>query len=228
MLRIFITTSQISCAYMTLYARSTWKEGMVDVLLVDTGVRRSDVIRSIERMTAHHRWNLFKSYSQEVSASHRFQPTLRKRLTRKWKELPLLRPIYAALLERHLRSQDRRYAASIQAELVLLTKQGEACVLHAHTETYLLRPLRIMFPDAKSLFFEHGQGDYIYIDEGGSPRGIFFALFAEPFKRYVIGRGGDPAFIRQLDVGGTFAGFASVGHVQRSRVILGGLYRSRC
>ena len=190
--RIFICTSHISCVYMALFARDTWAAGMKDILLVDTGIRRSEVVRSISEAASLHRWRTFHSFSEEVGIEHRFEPSLRKRLTRRWKGAPVIRTIYSWLLKRYMSARDRRYAAELMIVLGADATAGSVEVF-AHTETYLRHPLQQLFPSSACTFMEHGQGDYIHIIEGGKPIGQLRALFAVPFKCFLerYGQGSD-------------------------------------
>ena len=188
-IRVFITTSHISCVYMTLHARSTRSAGVRDVLLVDAGQRTGVLIHLIQEVASMHDWSLVHDFSDHVTTDHRFEPGVFKRLTRRWKEAPLARNIYGALLKRHLHKRDAAYRVRLRDLLRDVIKPTEEVVIYAHTQSPISEPLRLEFPQARLSFFEHGLGDYHYIVDQGQLRGPFRALFAEGFKRFLELRG---------------------------------------
>lgn len=194
---------------MTLHARRTREQGDHDVLLVDVGKRRREVVRLIRESAEMHEWALFRSFSEEVPDDHRFEPSLRKRLTLKWKEVPGIRIIYQALLRAYLRHRDAQYRDDLHALLKPLVRAHGPLVVHAHTESHLRAPLMEAFPGAECVYFEHGQGDYIYILEGGRNMGALHALFARPFKAYLSRMGIDAEWVKPLDIGDDFPRIAS-------------------
>lgn len=207
--RVFICTSHISSVYMTLYARATKAPNNKDVLLVDIGSRRDDVVRLIEEVSKLHNWTLFHSYSDRLPNDHRFEPNLRKRLTRRWKEVPLVRGIYRSLLRKFLKKRDRAYRMQLRALLGPLVEGSSSILLHAHTETYMRGPFLEEFPKADLTFFEHGQGDYIHILRGKEPLGPLRALFAEPYKTFLASRRIPSDWVLPLNVSENFPTLAS-------------------
>lgn len=187
--RVFIATSHISSVFLTLHAKATHRPEHIDILLVDIGTRRDEVVRLILEAARMHQWAFVHSFSLRVPDDHRFEPGLRKRLTRKWKNTALIRPFYHAMLRRFERKRDIRYRNILRAMIGPYVPTGTTLLIHAHTETYMPTPLMQEFPGSECLFFEHGQGDYIYILRNGEQIGPLHALFAEPFKRYLAAQG---------------------------------------
>lgn len=187
--RVFIATSHISSVYLTLHAKATRRPDHVDILLVDIGTRRAEVVRLILEASTMHEWALVQNFSSMVPDDHRFEPGLRKRITRKWKRSPLWRPLYTLLLRSYEHKRDQRYRNLMRDLIGPKLHPGEAVLVHAHTETYLPKPILLEFPGSHCVFFEHGQGDYIYILKNGQQIGPLHALFAEPFRRFLAARG---------------------------------------
>lgn len=188
-LRIFLTTSHISSVFMTLHAAATHQPDDVDILLVDAGARRRAVIDAIRSTARLHPWALVHNCSIVLADDHRSEPTLRKRLTRRWKEAPVLRPIYRALLRVHIVRQQHRHVRMLRSLLGPYGFDHDRVELHLHAQNQLEAPLRALFPTAQPVFFEHGLGDYHYLLEHGRMRGPFVALFADRFTAYLHRQG---------------------------------------
>ncbi len=188
-LRIFVTTSHISSVFMTLHASATHRPEDVDVQLVDGGARRRAVIEAIRGTARLHPWALMHSCSTELVDEHGPGPSLLKRLTRKWKEAPILRSIYGVLLRRHAHRRQERDERMLRTLLAPLGTGHTTVELHLHTQNHLEAPLRSLFPEARPVFFEHGLGDYHYLLEHGRMRGPLIALFADRFAGYLARQG---------------------------------------
>jgi hypothetical protein len=204
MLRVFICTSHLSSLLMTLHARNSHQPGQVDVLLVDKGLRRADVIAAIRKVSSLHPWALFSSLSAEADPGHDFQPGGWRRFVRKWKEHFLVRPIYNRLLAHYQKKQAERIAGELRELLGPFIPGNGNVLLHVHTECQILQALMHLFPGAGVNYFEHGLGDYVYWDGPGLPKGDFHALFAAPFKEWVANRGGPTDRVLPLAIGVQF------------------------
>ncbi len=186
-LRIFVTTSHISTVYMTLYAGATKTGEDADVLLLDSGTRRQILIDLVGETSQVHSWALYHCFSTAVTEAHDFRPPLRKRLTRQWKGLPVIRNAYNALHTRYLKKLDTKYK-SLLRELLEPFKDYANIELFVMTQTYLNGPLKQLYPDAQVHFLEHGIGDYFYVLEKNEPGKKFDAVFADPFRRYLANK----------------------------------------
>lgn len=207
-LRIFVTTSHISCVYMALHAQRTAAPHDKDVLLVDIGTRRKEVIDSIRAAATMHQWALVHSFSGEVDDNHRFEPTLKKKLTRRWKELPIIRNIYSWLLLRYEQQRDAELNARMLALLPEL-KREQSIEVFGHTQTHLNNLITRMQPSARTFYFEHGLGDYHYITHGGRLLAPLFALFADAFRHCLIRQGITPDQVHELSVPPEFPALAA-------------------
>lgn len=205
--RVFVTTSHISALYMTLHARATWIAGDRDVFLVDIGTRSTAVLAAIYRAAALHRWDALHSHSTVAEEDHRFEPGLMKRLTRRWKEVFPLRPLYDRSRKRFEQRRDARLMADLERTIGALLDVVDLEVF-GHTQTVLNDLIARMRPRARSAYFEHGLGDYLYLVEGGRPRGPMYALFASGFKRFLSSRGIAEGNVRQLELPADFHSIA--------------------
>ncbi|MBV6406268.1 MAG: hypothetical protein IT228_03000 [Flavobacteriales bacterium] len=200
MLRIFVCTSHLSAVFMTHYATRTRHSACRDVLIIDIGVRRASVVRAIREVATLHPWSILLNLSDEATEDHAFQPSLSRRLIRQWKEAPLVRDVYGALLKWHQRRYDQRMAALLKTRLGLSGEETTTAI-HIHTECQIARALLMILPGSEVHYFEHGQGDYIYQGRAGLPQGTFHALFAAPFRRYLEAQGRSSAHVQDLGLG---------------------------
>ncbi|GAB4132227.1 MAG: hypothetical protein Fur0041_03360 [Bacteroidia bacterium] len=196
-LRIFVTTSHISTIYMLMYAKKTQKDDVADVLFTDTGFRRQELLDQIGDIARLHNWAKFHNFSNPVGGSHDFKPSLRKQITRKVKEWPVLKPIYSLLLKRHLHKTDQKNMQLV-SDVLGQYKNAAEVEIYMMTQTQLNRALIRMYPDAQRFYMEHGIGDYYYYTDHQLPKGKFIAVFAEEFKRFLEHRHAENDWISLL------------------------------
>lgn len=206
--RIFVTTSHISCVYMTLHARRTRLPDDSDVLLIDVGTRRKQVVDAISATAGMHDWSLVHSFSGSVGEDHSFEPSLIKRLTRKWKEAAVFRWVYGQLLARREHERNSRLIVQLRQLIPALTS-GSAVQVFGHTQTLLNDLIVRSYRESEQFFFEHGLGDYHYILEHGSMKGPLFAVFAQRFRMYLAKRGLSASGVQELDVSNGFPAIAT-------------------
>lgn len=197
-LRVFVCASHISSVYMTMHAQATRQDGVPDILFIDIGPRRKRVVTAIREVATMHDWVLFQDLSTAVEEDHRFEPGFRKRVTRRWKGLPVVRTLYGALLHRYERKRDARYRSILHGLLSPFIGPATTVHVHAHTETYLRHPLKQLFPSSDLTFFEHGQGDYIYAVRNGRPQGRLNVLFHARYRAFLERRGIDASWVAPL------------------------------
>lgn len=175
---------------MTILARKTKKTDDVDILIIDTGIRRRELITLIKETASLHKWDHFEDLSESVDEQHDFKPDLRKRITRKVKSLPIIKPFYDKSLDKYLGKRDGNYRAILSSVFSKWTKNVNcSCELFLMTQTYLNRPLVQLFPNAAIHYMEHGIGDYYYFLEKEIPKGDFFAVFSKPYSQYLLKTG---------------------------------------
>lgn len=182
--RIFVTTSHISTMFITLYANESKKDSDIDILFIDSGLRKKSLLKLITQTASYHTWNLFHSFSQQVNEEHDFRPGIRKRLTRKWKTLPLIGLFYNILLKKHKSKTEEQFRNRLSELLIPFGKSKEV-ELYFMTQTSLNAPLLRLFPTASLNYLEHGIGDYLYVLGGHKQAIKFHAVFANSFKKYL-------------------------------------------
>ena len=193
---------------MTLFARSTRQVGGKDILLVDIGTRSNALIAVILKTATLHEWTFVKSFSEGVGDRHHFQPSLLKRLTRQWKELTFVRPAYALLLARYERARDKRLGSELKKLLDPHIDGTAKLEVFGHTQTHLDKLLVKLDPSARTSFFEHGLGDYHYIEQNGRLQGPLHALFADSFSSFLVRKGIPSDQVLPLSISVDFPSFA--------------------
>jgi hypothetical protein len=183
-LRIFVTTSHLSTVLMTMFAKESSSTGVSDILLVDDGLRRPELLNLIEETSSLHPWSVFHCFSTEISGKHDFQPSWRKNLIRKAKHWPIIKNIYTLLLQRHLRKKEKKYCSLLQ-NLIGNRAENNKVEIYLMTQTFLNSPLIQLFPRATIAYMEHGIGDYFYVLHENIPKDAFYAIFSTPYKKYL-------------------------------------------
>lgn len=207
-IRIFVTVSHISCVYMGLYARSTRVADGEDILILSQGRRSPELVRTILDAAALHTWGAVHDLSLPAPPGDDYEPGVIKRFTRRAKDAPVLRHVYAWLLRRHERELDGRYERILLRLLGNTRASAGSVEIHTHTQAYPLQPLLRIFPQATLSFFEHGLGDYHYIADRHRLRAPIRVLFADRFKRFLDQRGIPAGDVLQLELPSDFPRFA--------------------
>jgi hypothetical protein len=188
-IRIFVTTSHISTVYMTMLAQATRSDAFIDILLIDTGIRRKELLTLISETSEFHKWALVHNFSDEVTEAHDFKPSLRKTITRKAKTWPGIKQVYDGMLTRYMNKRDAGYGVKLEQLLEPFIKSAQVSDLYLMTQTYLNRPLTQLFSGASINYMEHGIGDYYYILDKATPQGKMHAVFASPYRKYLANLG---------------------------------------
>jgi hypothetical protein len=197
-IRIFLTTSQISAVYAMMLSEATRSPGDVDVLFADGSRRKKSLIGLISKTAALYKWDLFHDFSIAMEEDFDFNPSTTKSITRKIKTWPLISSIYNLLLERHYARIDKAYRDKLKKVLEPYLNEHTTISLFMLTQTYLNRPLRQLFPNAEINYLEHGMGDYYYMLDPKTPKGNFYCLFAESFKKYLAKKKNASTWVKQL------------------------------
>lgn len=183
MLRIFLVSSHLSAILQSIYASSTKKEGDVDVLMVDYPPKKRALTQVIIDTKYIHDWDVKLNYAPELTDETNMRPSFKKRLTRKAKQLPVLKGIYDKLLEKHMLKFYSNFEARIRQDLSSYNQ--EEVQLNLLTKTGLNEVLFKLFPQAKVNYFEHGIGDYMYYAQNEIQQGNLFCLFPREFTDYL-------------------------------------------
>ncbi|MGZ3863496.1 MAG: polysialyltransferase family glycosyltransferase [Bacteroidia bacterium] len=182
MIRLFVCPSHLCALYMILYARKTKKPGYKDVLILDWPAKRASLIKVITDTKKIHPWDEIIDLSTTLSDDTDLKPSAKKVLVRKLKENILLKPFYNALLKRHRNKQ-----AKIEEQKILkaLSGKGDVSEVNILTQTGITDSLFKLFPSAEVNYFEHGMGDYFFIQKIKLPKFSFYCIFNEQFKSYL-------------------------------------------
>lgn len=183
MLRIFLVSSHFSAILQSIYAASTKKEGDVDVLMIDYPPQKKTLSELILKTSIIHAWDKEINYAPELTDVTNMRPSFTKKLTRKIKQLPVVKNIYSVLQKNYLKNFLKKYEVKIQNDLQSFKKDHVS--LHLLTKTGLNEVLIKLFPSAQLNYFEHGIGDYMYYEENKIPKGNFYCLFHKEFEAYL-------------------------------------------
>jgi hypothetical protein len=183
MLRIFLVSSHLSAILQSIYAASTKKEGDTDVLMIDYPPKKTALTQLILDTKFIHNWDVQLNYAPELRDETNMKPSLKKRLTRKAKQLPLLKGIYDKMLSNHMIKFYADFEKRITEDLSKVN--SESVQLNMLTKTGLNEVLHKIYPHAEINYFEHGIGDYMYYAQNEIQAGNLFCLFAEEFQAYL-------------------------------------------
>lgn len=183
MLRIFLVSSHFSAILQSIYASSTKREGDVDVLMIDYPPQKKALSQLILNTDCIHKWDLKLNYAPELRDETNMRPSLKKRLTRKAKQLPVLKGIYHKMLSKHMLKFYADFEVRIKDDLSKFTK--ESVQLNILTKTGLNDVLFKLYPHAEINYFEHGIGDYMYYAQNKIRNGNLFCLFPNEFAFYL-------------------------------------------
>lgn len=196
-LRIFIIPSHICATYATLFARHTHTDAHRDVLLLDASRRRNSLANLILEVSWLHRWDLVHDFSLLNEASD-YRPSPRKKLTRRIKTWPVIKPFYDLMLKRYMKKMNASYRVKLETLLKQFSDQASSIELFALTETYLNQPLKELFPGARMSYLEHGIGDYYYLLSKKKPGDTFYCIFHSQYQEYYRKISPDVSWIRPL------------------------------
>jgi hypothetical protein len=183
MLRIFLVSSHFSAILQSIYASSTKQEGDVDVIMIDYPPQKKTLSELILKTNVLHTWDKQLNYAPELTDATNMRPSFSKKLTRKTKQWPLFKTIYALLHKRYLNKFFKKFELQIEADLNSIKKDKIA--LHLLTKTGLNDVLIKLFPTAEINYFEHGIGDYMYYEQNKIPTGNFYCIFHREFAAYL-------------------------------------------
>lgn len=183
MLRIFLVSSHFSAILQSIYASSTKKEGDVDVLMIDYPSQKKALSQLILNTDCIHKWDLKLNYAPELTDETNMRPSLKKRLTRKAKQLPVLKGIYDKMLSKHMLKFYADFEVRIKRDLSNVN--SDSVQLSVLTKTGLNDVLFKLYPSADVNYFEHGIGDYMYYAQNKIKNGNLFCLFPTEFASYL-------------------------------------------
>ena len=185
-LRIFLTSSQLSTAFYSIYAsKSANKELYFDVLLIDCAPKKKALVKNIlERAAIFHSWDFVLDMSSPINDETSTRPSIKKRFIRKVKTFPIVENIYAYLLSFYNKKINAVNEAAFCSRFPQFN-QFSTVSLHLLTQTLVNPVLFQLYPNAEIHFFEHGTGDYFYALEKNRKLDCFHCFFAQSFQQYL-------------------------------------------
>ncbi len=195
MLRIFVSPSHLCTLYMIAYARKTNNGNFKDVLILDTPPKKAALIKVITDTVKIYPWAEIINLSTVMPDEIDFTPNARKSLTRKLKTKPIIKPIYDFLLKLHLKKQKNSEAKIIQNQLI---GKGGVSEINILTQTGVNDVLFKLYTKASVNYFEHGQGDYFFIQNIKPYTYNFYCVFADKFKQYLQNREQENNYVKSL------------------------------
>ncbi len=199
MVRVFVSPSHLCTLYMIMYAKSTYKDWYNDVLILDTPPKKQSLIKVISDTQYVYPWAKIINLATPLTDETDFTTSTRKNLTRKIKGNFFAKPFYDFLLKRYLSKQQSKEAQMIVSQLA---KLGEVIEVNMVTQTGINSSLFTLYPTATVNYFEHGQGDYFYIQKITTLNFNFYCLFTYKFKSYLEKKGQENAYVNKLNVDG--------------------------
>lgn len=205
MVRVFVCTSQINALYMILYARKTLKPGYQDVLILDAIPKRKALINVLINTKKVYDWSRIIDLSIPVEDEKEIAAGLGKRITRRVKTNPLVKPVYDILLKGHVKKKERAEENLLREKLRDLEEISEINML---TQTGINNALMKLYPKAQINYFEHGLGDYFFVQKIRSHAFNFYCVFANAFRKHLKENGADNSYVKDLLDEGSFPALA--------------------
>jgi hypothetical protein len=155
-----------------------------NVLIIDFGAKKSSFLEEIHTCIKKKPWTIIVDLSHEINDNNNSKPGLRKRLTRKYKSLPIVKSIYTLLQKNYLNKIESEIEFKLRKELNAYFEL-EQVNLFLLTQTYANNVLLNLFPSAKLNYYEHGIGDYVLSAKLlNSNNSKFYGIFADEFKKF--------------------------------------------
>lgn len=206
MVRLFVTTSHLCTLYMLSYARNTNKGNYTDVLILDTPPKKKSLKKAITDTQKIYQWDSIIDLSTTLDDNADFEPNTRKSLTRKLKGKPIIKPVYDFLLKIYLKQQQNKEVKIIQNKLL---NKGNIIEVNLLTQTIVNATLFKLFPKANVNYFEHGQGDYFFIQNIKSNNFYFYCVFADSFRKYLQSKKQENTYVKNLPDINNFSSLAN-------------------
>ncbi|HXU26903.1 MAG TPA: polysialyltransferase family glycosyltransferase [Bacteroidia bacterium] len=187
MTRIFLTSCHFSSILASIITHKISKPGDKNYLLIDNFRKKESMIAWINSTKDVGNWVSVIDGSIRVDDTINLQPSLRKKITRNLKHLPVISTVYNVLLAKY----QQKYTSEKTQEFKRLFEQHnltECDELFLLTQTNLNEPLQKLFPKATVNYYEHGIGDYLYFEKNNF-EGTFYGLFGNEFKKYLDKKG---------------------------------------
>ena len=180
---------------MIAYARKTNMGNYKDVLILDTPPKKESLTKVITDTIKIYQWTEIINLSTTIPENADYIPNARKSITRKLKGKPIIKPVYDFLLKLYLKKEQNKEAKTITNRL---SRFAEVTQLNILTQTGVNDTLRKLYPQAELNYFEHGQGDYFFIQKLKPVNFNFYCVFADRFRQYLANHKQEGKYIQNL------------------------------
>ena len=185
MLRIFLSTSHLSALFMALHAKKTHSSSCTDILLIESPKMKQSLVNLIHDTSHIHKWNEIHDFALRVSDVQDMKPSFRKTFIRKLKTKPIAKQVYNILYSSHVKKESKKLQNQIHSLLQKHISSSRKVELNLLMETTLNPVLKNIFPEAKVRYFEHGLGDYLFVENPTHHHKDFYCVFSEQLKKYL-------------------------------------------
>jgi hypothetical protein len=190
---------------MILYARKTVKTGYKDVLILDAIPKKKSLIKVLINTKKIYNWSAIIDLSLPVSDDGEVAPSLRKKITRKVKTNFLVKPFYDLLLSGYVAKKEKHEEKILSEKLKAI---GEVDEINFLTQTGINNALLKMYPKASVNYFEHGLGDYLFVQEKNPKTFNFYCIFANTFSTFLKNKNAENKYVCNFIEEGSFAAIA--------------------
>jgi len=190
MVRIFITSNQISTTFMSVYAKRTRQKGVRDFLFIDHYFKKKALITLVKESAKVHEWGAILDFSFHIENEFNLKPSFKTKVLRKVKHLPIIKGVYNYLLNSHVKKEAINVAQKIKHKLTesqITIPVNEEVAIYQLTQTYLNIGAEHLYPTAKVFYMEHGTVDYNLVINKTRKDG-FICIFKENYEKYLAKR----------------------------------------
>ncbi len=186
MLRLFVTSNQISTVFCSTIAKKTHKQGDIDFLLIDNFLKKESLIELIHASSKIHSWNGTIDFSKRISDNYNLKPTLWKRFSRSVKHLPVISSFYKSSVSLYSKNKGNKDAKMIFDKINAHTpiNPDMEVELFLLTQTELNTGLISYFNKPVVNYYEHGLVDYIYVLKKENVN-KFYVIFEDTYGKFV-------------------------------------------
>jgi hypothetical protein len=155
-----------------------------NILIIDYGKTKKDFRIELSKCIEKRKWHKIIDLSTALPNNADLKPGFQKRMTRKYKHLPIIRAFYKKLQQKALKNIEKNIANKLDSELPSDVYTG-TIDLFLLTQTYANNVLMKLFPGSSPNYFEHGIGDYAKVGELKNMNNLkFWGIFANEYKIY--------------------------------------------
>ncbi|MFI5203712.1 MAG: polysialyltransferase family glycosyltransferase [Flavobacteriales bacterium] len=183
--RVFVVSNPVSAIHASLLAASQEKTHIY-VLVLDNSPRKASFSKEIINAASGFAWNSVVDLSISLNETTDHKPSLRKRITRRIKHLPVIKSIYNLLLSNYEAEMEKNAATLLKDKFPGADFSSNKHALYLLTQTRANTVLKNLFTNAPYYYFEHGLPDYLFSQKDNDARNSgIYCLFHKEFKQYL-------------------------------------------